>query len=66
MNKLDKEIVVTLSGHDLLIINNAINEIVHGPDAIEEPEFQTRVGRNISTAKELLIKIGSILSTRFG
>lgn len=33
-----------LSANDRLAILNALNEVLHGPDAIEEWEFQTRIG----------------------
>ena len=35
---------VELSHDELVTLSNALNEVLHGPDAIEEWEFQTRIG----------------------
>lgn len=52
---------VTLSLKDLVLINNALNEIINGPSAIEPWEFQTRTGVTIEEAKTLLSRIGSAI-----
>jgi hypothetical protein len=43
---------------DLLLINNALNEIINGPAAIAQHEFQTRTGATIAEAALLLSRIG--------
>jgi hypothetical protein len=43
-----------LSRDDLLIVNNALNEVLHGPDAIDEAEFQIRIGQERVKALDLL------------
>lgn len=45
---------VRLSSDEIATLNNALNEILYGPDAIEELEFQTRVGVTRSEAERLL------------
>lgn len=35
---------VEFSRDELRALNNALNEVLHGPDAIEEWEFGTRMG----------------------
>ena len=47
--------------NDLLIMNNALNEICNGPDAIEEWEFSTRMGVERGEVLSLLEKISGIL-----
>jgi len=39
---------------ELVAITNALNEVCHGPDAIEEWEFSTRMGATRDEAKALL------------
>jgi hypothetical protein len=39
---------------DLVLIANAINEVLHGPDAAEEWEFETRLGATPDEARRLL------------
>lgn len=48
---------------ELVLINNALNEILHGPDAISAGEFQTRTGASVAEAKALLSRIGSAVET---
>jgi hypothetical protein len=50
-----------LSREELVIINNALNEVLHGPDAIEEWEFHTRMGVTKDEGERLLVKIGRLL-----
>ncbi len=50
-----------LRKNDLITINNALNEILHGPDSIEEWEFQTRVGITKEEARKTLLKIKKLL-----
>jgi len=37
-------VTIELSKSELMIVSNAINEICYGPDAIEDWEFNLRVG----------------------
>ncbi len=53
---------VNLSREELLLINNALNEILNGPEAIEDWEFETRVGCPRSQALALLKRIGLVLT----
>ena len=48
----------TSAATKLLWINNALNEILHGSEAIEEWEFQTRMGGDRDQVKALLRRIG--------
>ncbi|GLK49902.1 hypothetical protein GCM10017620_28760 [Brevundimonas intermedia] len=57
----DYRVAVELTADDLLAINNALNEVCHGPAALAEWEFQTRIGVDRSTAKATLDRIGSEL-----
>ena len=59
----NKELIkIELSLEELLIINNALNEILHGPAEIDEVEFHTRIGVKKSDAKAFLDKIRLIAS----
>ena len=49
---------VCLSLDELRIINNALNEACHG---IDLPEFDTRMGVSMESAKALLKQIGSVV-----
>jgi hypothetical protein len=46
---------------ELLAINNALNEVCHGPELIEEPEFHTRMGVERREAEALLNQINRLL-----
>ncbi len=54
----------SLSEADLLLISNTLNEILHGPDAIEEWEFQTRIGLERNYALALLERIVKMLNLK--
>jgi hypothetical protein len=45
---------VELTDDDLVALANALNEVLHGPDAIEELEFTTRMGVTRAEAEALL------------
>lgn len=51
---------LTLSQEDLILIQNALNEILNGPGAIERAEFETRAGSSIAYARELLARLTTI------
>ena len=48
---------IELSKSELMIVSNAINEIYHGPDAIEDWEFNLRVGAPRIEAEALLDRL---------
>jgi hypothetical protein len=50
---------VSFTEAELILINNALNELLHGLDV---PEFVTRLGATRQEAKELLHQIGLVLS----
>ena len=49
---------VDLASHEVIILNNALNEVTNG---IEIPEFSTRMGADISEAKALLRQIADVI-----
>jgi hypothetical protein len=51
---------VQLSKEDLVLIHNALNEVCN---ALDVPEFQTRMGADIEQAQALLARIGELLKT---
>jgi hypothetical protein len=51
----DGEAVVELSGHELIILNNALNEV---SNALDLAEFSTRMGAERDEALALLHQIG--------
>ena len=56
-----ERVSIELTADDLLAINNALNEVCQGPDAIPEWEFQTRMGVDRAAAKQTLGRIALIL-----
>jgi len=56
-----KGVTIELAADDLLAINNALNEVCHGPDAIPDPEFQTRMGVDRGMAEQTLGRIRAAL-----
>lgn len=46
-----------LGEDDLLAIGNALNEVLHGPEAIADWEFQTRIGVSRAAALRTLRRI---------
>lgn len=54
-------LTLRLQRGELATLNNALNEILNGPDAIPEWEFHTRVGSQRSDALELLRAIHDAL-----
>jgi hypothetical protein len=64
-NKAQKTIeswALSLNQDDLLLINNALNEIINGPDAIAEHEFQTRTGVHFEEAEKLLNRTSLVIN----
>ncbi len=56
-------VAVELSEAELELLKNALNEVRNGPEAIEEWEFQTRLGAYRKEADELLTRLKEILRT---
>ena len=54
----------SLSDDDLLLVNNALNEVLNGPDAIDEWEFQLRLWVERRHAVDLLARLGRVLDGR--
>lgn len=52
-------ISLNLSSQELVLITNALNEIINGPDAIASVEFQTRTGIGINEARALLSRMSA-------
>ncbi|WNB84343.1 hypothetical protein [Cellulomonas sp. ATA003] len=55
---------INLSEADLAIVMQALNEVLHEPDAIEEWEFHTRMGADRSETRALLERIALELDGR--
>ena len=53
--------MIELSREELVGINNALNEILHGPEAIDEVEFETRVALTREEAALLLEKVDQVI-----
>ncbi|MFN7888181.1 MAG: hypothetical protein ACK5OR_05260 [Betaproteobacteria bacterium] len=58
--KHDDVICVELSQHELIVINNALNEICNG---ISIPHFETRIGASVLEVEELLRDVTRIIDT---
>lgn len=58
----DNTLNLELTADDLVAINNALNEVCHGPDAIPEWEFQARMGMDRAIAKQTLSRIRTALN----
>ncbi len=52
------DVTVRLQRDGLLAVNNALNDVLHGPDAIEDWEFHTRMGVEPTEARALLKAVG--------
>ena len=50
--------ILELTANELLVINNALNEVCHGVKIIG---FESRLGKDRPFAKELLMAIGQVL-----
>jgi hypothetical protein len=53
-DKATSEVITKLTLRELTVFKNALNETVHGPNAVVESEFDTRVGMPFGQAKEFL------------
>jgi hypothetical protein len=52
-------VVVRVRRDELLAVNNALNEVLNGPDSIEDREFHSRMGVETAEARALLTAIGA-------
>lgn len=66
MQEQNNGAVVRLTKTELTTLNNALNEILHGPEAIEAWEFHTRVGVEVSEAESLLSDFAHVLKSGGG
>jgi hypothetical protein len=53
-------VVLTVSRHELVLINNALNEVCHGV-AIDDAEFHTRLGGSRQEVQVVLRRVGRLL-----
>ena len=51
--------IVRVTGHELIILNNALNEVCNG---IEVPEFSTRMGAEHREVAEVLHQINGLIA----
>ena len=51
---------VLLTVAELVLLNNALNEVLYGV-GIEEPEFDTRLGGSRAEAERLLARLGKLV-----
>ena len=59
-SKLIMQWAEALADDDLLLINNALNEIINGPSAIDESEFQAKTGVEREHAREVLAEVNEL------
>lgn len=52
-----------LNRDELLWITNALNEVLHGPIAIAEWEFGTRMGGSVGEVTALLARVNTEVET---
>lgn len=53
-------VTLELTHDEVRILSQALNEVCHGPEAIEDREFHTRIGAQRNEAKELLDELASV------
>jgi hypothetical protein len=58
--KETRDATVRLSRHELVMLNNALNEVCNGLDL---DEFSIRMGAEIEEVEALLKEVGSIINT---
>jgi hypothetical protein len=56
-------ITAALTRKELVTVTNALNEVINGPDAIQEWEFSSRMGAERSEAEALLVKLSALLTS---
>jgi len=55
-----REITAQFTADELLIINNALNEVCNG---IDVEEFGTRIGASTDEVRSLLASVGNVIET---
>ncbi len=55
-----QEVLVRISRDELIMLNNALNEVTHGLDS---EEFQTRMGFARGETKDLLQQLSSVIES---
>ena len=58
----NSEPTIRFSLAELVLLNNAMNEILNGPDALKLWEFETRTGATIEEADALLSKLNGAIA----
>jgi hypothetical protein len=64
-NKATESTPVALTRDELVIINNALNEVCNGL-AFEDAEFQTRIGYSRAMALDVLKKVANAVKKQPG
>lgn len=59
----EKTVMIDFTEMELVAINNALNEVCHGPEAIPETEFQTRMGVERTSAQQILRRISALFES---
>ncbi|MCM2333535.1 MAG: hypothetical protein NDI82_06270 [Anaeromyxobacteraceae bacterium] len=55
-----------LTHQEVMVLVNALNEALNGPDAIEAWEFPVRMGVEPSEAEQLLVKLNALVEATKG
>jgi hypothetical protein len=58
---MDDTATVQMNSAELIAVANALNEVLHGPSAIDGWEFQTRMGVTRTEAKRLCDEMSRVL-----
>jgi hypothetical protein len=61
VRKTKNDATMTFTHSELLLLNNALNEVCNGV-AIDDDEFQTRLGIDRKNARKMLADLGRLLS----
>ena len=56
----ETDATIELTKEELRVLHQALNEICHGPDAIDGSEFHTRMGVRRDEAQTLLAALGAV------
>jgi hypothetical protein len=56
--------LVELTTSELVLLSNALNEVLHGPASIEDPEFHTRTGATRDEGMTLVRALGRAIHSR--
>lgn len=57
---------LTLESSELVLLNNALNEILNGPQALAPAQFPTRLGVKAADVRKLMTQIQAALEPRSG